>query len=134
MARGLALADIHPAVEARINDQDLDGLMALYAPDAALVGLDGSVVTGKEAIREQYAGFLEMHGRMTLRTRYALEIGDLAVLSNEWTLTAGDQTMSAVTHEVAQRQSEGGWLYVIDHPFAGLEPEEAAAYAAALEA
>jgi hypothetical protein len=106
MARGVALAELHSAVEAGINDQDLDGLMALYAPDAALVGLDGSVVTGREAIREQYAGFLEMQGRMTLRTRYAL----------------------------AQRQSEGGWLYVIDHPFAGLEPEEAAAYAAALEA
>jgi hypothetical protein len=29
MARGTALADIHPAVEAGINDQDLDGLVAL---------------------------------------------------------------------------------------------------------
>jgi uncharacterized protein (TIGR02246 family) len=134
MARGVALADIHPAVEAAVNEQDLDGLMALYAPDAALVLLDGSVVTGTEAIREQYAAILEMQGRMTLRTRYALEVGDLAVLSNAWTLTAGDQTMSAVTAEVARRQPEGGWLYVIDHPFAGLEPEEAAAYAAAIGA
>jgi uncharacterized protein (TIGR02246 family) len=134
MARGVPLADIHPAVEAGVNDQDLDGLMALYEPDAALVLLDGSVVTGREAIREQYAGMLQPDGRMTLRTRYTLEIGDLAVLSNAWTFTAGDQTMSAVTHEVARRQSEGGWLYVIDHPFAGLEPEEAAAYAAALGA
>jgi uncharacterized protein (TIGR02246 family) len=132
MARGVALTEIHPAVEAAVNDQDMDGLLALYAPDAALVLLDGSVVTGTEAIREQYTGILEMKGRMTLRTRYALEVGDLAVLSNAWTLTAGDQTMSAVTAEVARRQSEGGWLYVIDHPFAGLEPEEAAAYAAAL--
>jgi uncharacterized protein (TIGR02246 family) len=134
MARGVALADIHPTVEAAVNEQDLDGLMALYAPDAALVLLDGSVVTGTEAIREQYAAILEMQGRMTLRTRYALEVGDLAVLSNAWTLTAGDQTMSAVTAEVARRQPEGGWLYVIDHPFAGLEPEEAAAYAAAIGA
>ncbi|HEV7872464.1 MAG TPA: nuclear transport factor 2 family protein [Modestobacter sp.] len=132
MARGVALTDIHPAVAAGINDQDLDGLMALYAPDAALVLLDGSVVTGTAAIREQYAGILELHGRMTLRTRYVLEVGDLAVLSNEWTLTAGDLTMSAATAEVARRQSEGGWLYAIDHPFAGLAPEEAAAYAAAM--
>jgi uncharacterized protein (TIGR02246 family) len=55
MARGVALADIHPAVEAGINDQDLDGLVALYAPDATLIGLDGNTVTGTEAIREQYA-------------------------------------------------------------------------------
>ena len=118
MARGVALADIHPAVEAAVNNQDLDGLMALYAPDASMVLPDGSTVTGTEAIREQWGGFLEMKGRMTLRSRYAVEAGDLAILSNEWTYTAGDQTMSAVTAEVARRQPEGGWLYVIDHPFA----------------
>jgi uncharacterized protein (TIGR02246 family) len=132
MARGVALADIHPAVEAGVNDQDLDGLMALYAPDAAMVLLDGSTATGTEAIREQWAGILEMKGRMTLRSRYVIEAGDLAILSNEWTLTAGDQTMSAITAEVARRQPEGGWLYVVDHPFASLEPEEAAELDAAV--
>jgi uncharacterized protein (TIGR02246 family) len=133
MAPGVALADIHPAVEAGVNNQDLDGLMALYAPDASMVLPDGSIVTGTEAIREQWGGFLEMKGRMTLRSRYAIEAGDLAILSNEWTYTAGDQTMSAVTAEVARRQPEGGWLYVIDHPFAGLEAEEMTALAAAVE-
>ncbi len=133
MARGFALADIHPSVEAGVNNQDLDGLMALYAPDATLVLPDGSTVTGTEAIREQWAGFLAMKGQMTLRSRYAIEAGDLAILSNEWTYTAGDQTVGATTAEVARRQADGNWLYVIDHPFAGLEPEELAALAAAME-
>jgi ketosteroid isomerase-like protein len=62
MARGVALADIHPSVEAGVNNQDLDGLMALYAPDAAMVLPDGSTVTGTEAIREQWAGLLSMGG------------------------------------------------------------------------
>jgi uncharacterized protein (TIGR02246 family) len=133
MVRGVALSDIHPSVEAGVNNQDLDGLMALYAPDATMVLPDGSTVTGTEAIREQWAGLLAMKGRMTLRSRYAIEAGDLAILSNEWTFTAGDQTMGATTAEVARRQADGGWLYVIDHPFAGLEPEELAALAAAME-
>lgn len=131
MAGGLNLEDIHGAVEARANDQDLDGLMELYAPNASMVLPDGSTVTGLEAIREQWAGVLAMNGRMTILSRYVIEAGDLAILSNEWTLTAGDQTMRAVTAEVAQRQPDGGWLYLIDHPFAGLEPEELAAMAAA---
>jgi uncharacterized protein (TIGR02246 family) len=133
MARGVALADIHPAVEAGINDQDLDGLVALYAPDATMIGLDGTTVTGTEAIREQYAAVLEMKGRITVRSRFATAAGDLAVLSNEWTLTVGDETMSAITAEVARREPDGSWLYVIDAPYASLEPEEAAAIAAALE-
>ena len=131
MTRGVALAEIHPSVEAGVNEGDLDALMALYAPDASLVLPDGTTVTGHEAIREQYAGLIEMGGRMTVRSRYAIEAGDLAVLSNEWTYTAGDQTMSAVTAEVARRQPEGGWLYVVDHPFASLEQDELAAVAAA---
>jgi ketosteroid isomerase-like protein len=94
---------------------------------------DGSTVTGTEAIREQWAALLEMKGQMTVRSRYAMEAGDLAVLSNEWTLTAGDQSLSAVTAEVARRQPDGGWLYAIDHPFASMEPEEMAALAAAFQ-
>ncbi len=133
MVRGIALADIHPSVEAGVNNQDLDGLVALYAPDATMVLPDGSTVTGTEAIREQWAGLLAMEGRMTLRSRYAIESGDLAILSNEWTFTAGDQTVGATTAEVARRQADGGWLYVMDHPYAGLEPEELAALAAAME-
>jgi ketosteroid isomerase-like protein len=56
---------------------------------------------------------------MTVTTRYVIEAGDLAILSNEWTLTAGGESMSAITAEVARRQPDGGWLYVIDNPYAG---------------
>ena len=133
MAHGVALADIHPFVEKGVNDRDLDGLVALYAPDAVMVLPDGSTVTGTEAIRGQWADLLAMEGRMTLRSRYAIETGDLAILSNAWTYTAGDLTMGATTAEVARRQADGGWLYVIDHPFAGLERDELAALAAAME-
>jgi len=132
MTRGVELTAIHPAVEAGVNNQDLDGLMALYAPDASMVVLDGSTATGLEAIREQWSGVLAMNGRMTVRSRFAIEAGDLAILSNEWTLTVGNETMSAVTAEVAQRQPDGGWLYLIDHPFASLEPDEVAALLAAI--
>ena len=132
MTRGVELTAIHPAVEAGVNNQDLDGLMALYAPDASMVVLDGSTATGLEAIREQWSGVLAMNGQMTVRSRFAIEAGDLAILSNEWTLTVGNETMSAVTAEVAQRQPDGGWLYLIDHPFASLEPDEVAALLAAI--
>jgi uncharacterized protein (TIGR02246 family) len=133
MAHGVALADIHPSVEASVNAQDLDGLMALYAPDATMVLPDGSTVTGTEAIREQWAGVLAMKGQMTLRSRYAIEAGELAILSNEWTYSADGRTVGAITAEVARRQADGRWLYVLDHPFAGLEPGGRAALAAALE-
>ena len=47
-------------------------------------------------------------------------MGDLAYLSNTWTLEAKDAdgnptSMGATTAEVARRQDDGRWLYVIDN-------------------
>jgi uncharacterized protein (TIGR02246 family) len=133
MATGLALQDIHPTVERMVNTGDVEGFVALYAADASMVLPDGSTVTGREAIREVATQVVAMQGRMTVSTRYVIEAGDLAILSNEWTLTAGGESLSAITAEVARRQPDGGWLYVIDNPYAGpASGAEAAARAPAV--
>ena len=133
MRPGVKLEAIHPAVESNFNERNIDGLMTLYAEDV-MVLVDGSTITGLPAIREQWLEFLAMNGHITVRSRFALAAGDLAVLSNEWTLEDGADHMSAVTAEVARRQPDGDWLYVVDHPFAGSEPDELAALMAAMEA
>jgi len=134
MKPGIDLTAIHPAVEAGVNNQDIDGLMALYAEDANMVRVDGSIATGLSAIREEWSGILAMNGQITLRSRYAIAAGDLAVLSNQWTFKVGGEQISSVTAEVARRQPDGGWLYVVDHPYGGSEPDERAAIIAVIEA
>jgi len=64
MQPGTELTAIHPAVEAGVNNQDIDGLMALYAEDASMVLVDGSIVTGLSAIREEWSGLLAMNGHI----------------------------------------------------------------------
>jgi hypothetical protein len=59
---------------------------------------------------------------MTVRSRYAIATGDLAVLSNEWTFEVDGERMSSVMAEVARRQPQG-WLYTVDHPFAVRNPK-----------
>lgn len=134
MRPGTELTAIHPAVETGFNERNIDGLLALYAEDATMVLVDGSTVTGLFAIREQWLGLLAMQGHLTVRSRFAIAAGDLAMLSNEWTWQADGDHLSAVTAEVARRQSDGGWLYVVDHPFAGSEPDELAVLGAAMKA
>jgi ketosteroid isomerase-like protein len=122
---GVTRQDVHRACEAAFNRQDLEGLVALYTPDAVTARPDGSLVPGLDAVRQELSGVLGTNGRMAMRTRYVMEAGDLALLSSEWTLAAGDQTMSAVSTEVARRQLDGGWLDVLDHPLANLESDAA---------
>lgn len=114
--------DTHQAFMDRFNAGDLDGLVALYTPDATLVPQPGQVVSGHAAIREALQGFLAVKGRIELDTTYAVASGDIALLRSAWRLTGTGPdgqplAMAARSNEVARRQADGGWLIAIDHPY-----------------
>ena len=103
---------------------DLDGMMALYEDDATFVTGPGETVRGKAAIREALQGFIALGGDITLTTRYAVQQGDLALLSNEWHISGTGADGKPIdqrgqTTEVVRRQPDGSWRYIIDHPFGG---------------
>jgi ketosteroid isomerase-like protein len=111
---------IHRLFEDTFNDGDIDSLMLLYEPDAVLVPQPGSVTTGTEQVRAALQGYLALNGRITLDTKLVLSVGDLAYLSNAWSLNGtgpdgSPLTLGAATAEVARRQPDGTWLYVIDN-------------------
>lgn len=114
---------VHAAVESAFNDGDVDALVGLYEPDARMVRDDGTAAVGLDEIRAVWAELVALGGRVRMVTRYAVESGDIALLSNEWTLEVeGNPVASAVTAEVARRQDDGTWRYVIDNPFAAGAP------------
>ncbi|UOY03034.1 YybH family protein [Blastococcus sp. PRF04-17] len=130
---GVELRDMHRTFESAFNDHDLDRAMQLYAPDTTMLLQDGTELHGAEAIRSSLEAMFGVPGRMTMRTRYVVESGDLAVLSSEWTLVVGDETQSATTAEVARREADGGWRYAIDDPYASLHAADSANVVAQLE-
>lgn len=112
-------ADLHRAVEAGLNNGDVDALVALYEPEAHFLGEDGATAVGLDAIRDVYTTLVAFGGRISVTTRYAEEQGDLALLSNSWSFEIdGSEVASAITSELARRQSDGTWRYVIDNPYA----------------
>ena len=111
--------DLHRRVEDAFNGGDVDALVALYEDDARMVRDDGTAAVGLDAIREIWAGFVALGGRIAMTTRSAVEAGELALLSNGWTFTGDGMEFSSVTAEVARRRADGTWRYVIDNPFAG---------------
>jgi len=111
---------LHRLFEEAFNAGDLDALLALYEPDAALIPEPGVVVYGVDQIGPALKGFLDVGGKMKLDTKEVVIVGDLAYLMNRWSLTATNDDgspleMGAVTAEVARRQADGSWLYVIDN-------------------
>ncbi len=94
----------------RANAGDADGLVALYEPDAVLVAPGGLVVRGSEAIRDFYARLLA--------DRPTFQPGDQrpVVCHDDIALTSSRLVNGAVTAEVARRQPDGTWLWIIDQP------------------
>ena len=112
--------------EEALNAGDLDRLVALYEPDAALMPTPGTVVNGTAAIREALARFVAMKPKIVTSGRLVAGTGDVALLANDWTLdvTGPDgkpERMTGSAVEVARRQPDGGWLFVMDMPF-GTQP------------
>ncbi len=105
------------------NRGDIEGLVALYAPDATIVAEPGREVRGKDAIRAALEGFLATKGTMTMETRSVVVAGDIALTSGRWSLrgTGADGqpiAMESNSSEVWRRQPDGSWLTIIDHPWA----------------
>jgi uncharacterized protein (TIGR02246 family) len=112
---------IHGLFEQAFNAGDVEALIALYEPDAALVPQPGTVVEGTAAIRDALRWFLDRGGQITLDTKLVVRVGDLAYLANRWSLTGATMPdgspaeLGATTAEVARRQPDGTWRYVIDN-------------------
>jgi uncharacterized protein (TIGR02246 family) len=123
MAMERGPVDAHRRFQEAFNAGDLEGLMALYEPDAVLVPQPGAEpVRGAQAIRAALAGFLALKGRLELGTRHVLRHGDIALLRSAWRLkgTGPDGKPVEMAHgsaEVVRRQADGSWRYIIDHPF-----------------
>lgn len=92
----------------RANAGDADGLVALYEPDAVLAFPAGQVTTGTQAIRQVYEQMLADRPTFQGEPRPALRVGDLALTAT--------RIASGATVEVARRQPDGTWLWVIDQP------------------
>jgi uncharacterized protein (TIGR02246 family) len=100
---------------------DLEGLVALYAPDAVLYAPDVMEARGTAAIRALYAAMLGANkiSSASITSTYTT-VGDLSVGYGTATLTftpkAGGPSQPMTVRVTAVAKKIGGkWLYVADH-------------------
>jgi ketosteroid isomerase-like protein len=100
--------ELEPLLIRRQHAGDVEGMVALFEPDAVIDCGGGKFLRGHAAIRDYYAEICAAGRKFAIgEQRPALFCGDLAMTSTR--LPDGD-----VTTEVARRQADGSWLWVID--------------------
>ena len=92
----------------RASAGDVDGVVALYEPTAVLESPPAQTSTGSAAIRQVYEALLADRPKFSGDVRPALRHGDLALTSTRF--------QGGATAEVARRQSDGTWLWIVDQP------------------
>ena len=114
--------ELHTLFVTAFNSGDVEAVLALYEEGAKFAMEDGAIVDNTGQLREVLQGFLALKGKMVLATHFATQAGDIALLSAGWTIAAtgpgGEPIeMNGITAEVARRQSDGTWKYLIDYPY-----------------
>jgi hypothetical protein len=100
--------DLERLLVSRQRAGDVDGMLALFDPHAVIDSGEGRLTVGRDAIRALYAKLVA--------TGRKFEYGDQrpAIISGDLALTSTRLPDGSVTSEVARRQSDGTWLWVID--------------------
>lgn len=111
-------AELHQALATAYNKGDVEGLVALFEPDATLVPQPGTYVRGTTDIRNALNTFLAIGGSMKVETVHVVEAADCALTRTAWTISNGDQVAARANgSEVLRKQADGSWRFVVDHPF-----------------
>jgi ketosteroid isomerase-like protein len=100
--------DLERLLVSRQRAGDVEGMLALFDPDAVIESGEGPLTVGRDAIRAFYARLVA--------TGHKFEFGEQrpAIINGDLALTSTRLPDGSVTSEVARRQSDGTWLWVID--------------------
>ena len=105
-----------------LNAGDVDGVVQLYEAESVLHPSPGQIVRGTSAIRQAIAGFAAINPTMTLTAKSLGQVDDIALTTARWELKGtgpnGEPVeLAAQSVEVARRQTDGTWRYLIDSPW-----------------
>ena len=95
---------------------DIDLVLSLYDEDVVFLNQSSEPKRGKEALRKELAPFASAKASFDFNIRQVIQAGDIALTHTEWNVSSPHQ-MSLYAIEVARRQSDGSWRWLIGDPF-----------------
>ncbi|MEW6128033.1 MAG: nuclear transport factor 2 family protein [Acidobacteriota bacterium] len=95
---------------------DLDAVLSLYDPEAVFLKQSGEATQGRQELREQLASQSALKTRFDFTIKQVVQAGDIALMHTQWQVSE-PQPMMVYAIEVARRQPDGTWRWLIGDPF-----------------
>jgi ketosteroid isomerase-like protein len=96
---------------------DIDLVLSLYDEDVVFLNQSREPKRGKEALRNELAPFASAKASFDFNIKQLIQAGDIALTHTEWNISSPHHQMSLYAIEVARRQSDGSWRWLIGDPF-----------------
>ena len=95
---------------------DVDALLGIYDPEVVFLNRSAEPKQGREALRQELAPLAAAKTIFQFHIRQVIQAGDIALMHTEWNVS-GPQPMSQYAIEVARKQADGSWCWLIGDPF-----------------
>ncbi|MCQ8278429.1 alpha/beta fold hydrolase [Acetobacteraceae bacterium KSS8] len=122
-ASAIARPESLPAVfDAALNRGDVDGVMALFHPEAVMRLTDGTLADrASGSLRRAFEGLIALRAILKNTVRRVLVSGDIALLLLDWEMRipgpdGEDAAERGVATQIAERRPDGGWTLRISNP------------------
>ena len=99
-----------------MSEGDIDGVLSVYDSEAVILDKSGKVKKGEEGLRQNLAPFAAAKARFDFTINQVIQTGDIALMHTKWNVS-GPHTMTVHAIEVARRQPNGTWRWLIGDPF-----------------
>jgi len=95
---------------------DLASLLGLYDREAVFLNQSQEAVRGREGLRTQLAPLAAARTQFEYSIKQVIRTGDIALMHTQWTVS-GSQPIEVYAIEVARRQTDGSWCWLIGDPY-----------------
>ena len=95
---------------------DIEALLSIYDPEAVFLNSSGEIKHGRQGLRGELTPFASAKATFDFRIKQIIQSGDIALMHTQWTVSS-PQPISTYAIEVARRQPDGTWCWLIGDPF-----------------
>jgi ketosteroid isomerase-like protein len=111
-----SLEDVCRLFQKYMAEGDVESVLSVYDPEAVFLNRSGEVTKSREDLRRELAPLAAAKTRFDFTIKQVVPAGDLALMHTEWQVS-GPEPMTVHAIEVARRQPDGTWRWLIGDPF-----------------